>query len=190
MKRHANSGQSHTQSLPTSHGCHSRHSTDVAPLHDVRAHTTGPTQTLSSAALGAQSSFTSSLLPSLNINTTRVHGLEWGSLASFAIVPFPTRLCYLLVIPWITPSALAATDSAISTPQSGLIWPFNEGPPGLLDFVFFIVTAILILAFITIDKKCPQRFSGSVVGVLLLGWTGGGFVVIGDPTITNTFFLR
>ena len=88
------------------------------------------------------------------------------------------------------PSALAAADSAVSKPQSGLTWPFSKGPPGLSDFVFAIVTAILILAFILIDKKCPQLFSGSVVGVLLLGWTGGGFIVIGDPTNTNTFFLR
>ena len=190
LTRLANTGHSITRSLPASQGRHSRHSTNVAPPHDVGVHTTGPTQTLTSAALSAQSWSSFLLLPSLNINTTRLRGLGWGLLPSFAVSPFPTRLCHILVSTWMVPSALAATDSIVSTPQSEPPWPFNEGPPGLLDFLFAIVTAIFVLGFMLLNKKCPQLVSDSAVGVLLLGWTGGGFVVIGDPTTTNTFFLR
>ena len=88
------------------------------------------------------------------------------------------------------PFALAAAESDVSKPQSGLTWPFSEGPPGLSDSVFFIVIVILIFGLMLFDKKYPLLFSDAVVGVLLLGWTGVGFVVIGDPTTTNLSFLR
>ena len=88
-------------------------------------------------------------------------------------------------------SVFAEEDNIIPTLQTSLTWPLKEGPPGLGDFIFAIITLIIIAVSIFSERKWPQKFQDPALGFLLLGCsTFVGFCIMGDGRTSLTTLLR